>query len=150
MTENEFKKWFAYHASCFTGIHTWLAKIPVVATEEGLCRAGVLEAWCRTLAHVDADAAKEATDALFLGTEDEPKAYDRHPATIVRIARAHTKPISSDIVPRMVDDEWAYNCLQCHDTGIISCWHPKSMYAMRDGTFGQAFTAYSCTTACTC
>lgn len=43
-----------------------------------------------------------------------------------------------------------YRCLKCRDVGVLAVWHPASMHAVLDGTFGPPRTRSEIFVACSC
>lgn len=127
MTRDEFRAWWRHHAARFTGLRTWLERIPEVD------RRDVLAAWFVALRWVALETAKEASERLF-GDERAPP-YDRHPAAIRRIAAEieHEQRASRRSRPCRADGVETVACTDCEDTGVVVCWHPLSVEAARRG-----------------
>jgi len=154
MTRDEFNDWFLYHAACFTGIHTWLRKVPGKPREGQPGRADVLAAWARALSRTDLDDAKAATDKLFEGAEEPPRSYEKHPAAVAAIARKIRGKRGDDSSgPRYIDGHETFHCTRCQDDGRVFCWHTLSMKAAADklrGASKKLSPIYSCVVACDC
>lgn len=133
MTTAEFREWFAYHRSRFTGINGWLEKYPVEARSEGdVTRASIRDAWESVVRRASLVDAKDATDALFRGDEQAPRSFDEHPQTIMRLTyRAkHNAPRKA---LRYIDDQEVFQCGLCCDRGYVPVYSAKTLIAIRDG-----------------
>lgn len=59
--------------------------------------------------------------------------------------------ISRHILPVVpFEKQNRYRCLKCRDVGVLAVWHPASMHAVLDGTFGPPRTRSEIFVACTC
>jgi hypothetical protein len=160
MTDREFTEWYAHHRASFPGIDRWLTKLDKDAQHDDDMRsADVLRRWRACLRDVDQADAKAATDAMMRGDLDEPRSWDSHPKAIRRAAigrRADRKIAAHGGGPtKYRTDEngetvAVYHCPECLDDGLILVWHPTSMEAMREGTFGRPRTVYQCGVRCPC
>jgi len=155
MTDSEFNEWFSCHASCFTGLHSWLRKFPATDAEAKQrhqpTQERILQRWFRVLEDVDLADAKEATDRLHSGEEDEPKGFDKHPGAVRGIARKlRTGGASSgrEEGPRVVGGVEVVDCVTCQDWGRLWVWHPDDMGRALAGRLGPPYR--SCHVACTC
>jgi len=144
MTYPEFQDWFRSHASHFTGLAAWLSKLPEKSTSALTPgREDILHAWFAVLRDVDLAPAKEATAEMFRGAEETPKNFDAHPAAIRRIAHAGREPERR----HYAHTQDTYRCLDCLDTGVVLCWHPETVAAVKkSGEFTQPLyrTAVPC------
>ena len=124
MTADEFDTWFEEHTACFTGIHSWLAKVPEKE------RDTVIRMWRRALAYVDLDDAREATVKLFSGEAERPRSFDDHPSCVRRLAdkRRCSRQLGR-LRRRFVDGEEVFACRECLDDGRMIVWHQASMRA---------------------
>lgn len=155
MTWDEFQEWLVYHASGFTGLHSWLSKMPenraVARSESEPTQHDVLQRWYRCLDDVDLKDAKRASDSLLSGDEAEPRGYDKHPAAVAAIARRlhGSRPSGArEEGPRFIHGEEVVTCLLCRDWGRFSVWHPESM--KRVAAEGLNPPHYVCAVSCTC
>ena len=148
MTWDEFKgDWFPAHCAAFTGIRAWLAKIS--RGDGAPTEAQIVKGWYNVLREVDLEAANAATARMHAGDIEEPKGFDRHPAAIRRACGVQRQ--RRDTEPRFdADGNQMFSCRDCLDSGYVLCWHPTSMKAMRDGTFGNPYTVYSAYVVCHC
>lgn len=142
MTREEFERWWMHHASRFTGLHSWMSKIPAAT------RGAVMDAWAAALAGTDYEAALQASGRMFAGEEDKPVGYDEHPAAIVRIAAKLRTAARQTMTPRTVDGQPTYRCLDCRDFGWVICWHPKTVKQARAGNLSPPL--YTTAVACHC
>ncbi len=165
MTPGEFKTWFRYHASRFTGVAKWLGAFPKTTTGEQPTQSDVLGAWRDALSRTELDDARRATDLMHSGKEAEPRGFDRHPAAIrmiaMRLQAALPSPVSR---PKRIDGKETFDCPQCRDDGRVSIWHHVSVAAavesvrptpVPDGAqphpkLGEPNTVHSETVYCTC
>lgn len=133
-------------ASCFPEVSDWLAKQTVETAKQ----------WRESLGRLDYHAAKDAIAAFHRGDLKFPASWSQWPAEIARQSRK--QPKSTYRPQRYIGGEPVVSCLVCQDTGVVFCWHPKSMRAMSDklrnteGTakFGQRGTMYTCSVRCPC
>lgn len=150
MTESEFRQWLSHHTAAFPAIRSWLAKLPA-GERDGLAgQAEVLRAWDRILRDVPYEDAIAATDALARGDEEEPRAYDRHPAAVRAIARRLAAQRGRGRPgPAILDGQETYACLVCRDSGLVTIYHARTLALARRGelTPGRVYTAAA---ACQC
>lgn len=147
MTNDEFQRWFAHHRTCYPRIDVWLGRLKGEYDSKA-----VLRNWYKALQDVELEYAIAATDAMFRGDFEEPREWDQHPRAIRKAAHADAagRRSSVDAEPQYIGGTRVYRCQHCLDLGLRIVWHPKSMQAIRDGTFGGSFTVYSCSVRCTC
>ncbi len=148
MTNDEFQRWFAHHRTCYPRIDAWLGRLKGEYDSKA-----VLRNWYKALQDVDLEDAMTATDAMFRGDFAEPREWDQHPSTIRKSAKgfaANRRTTTFESKPRFINGEPVYHCRDCLDQGLLTVWHPQSIKAMRDGTFGGTFTEYTCAVRCTC
>ncbi len=155
MNAIEFDDWFVFHAARFTGLHSWLSKLPANPPPGMPGRKDVLDAWREALANVGLADAKRATERLFAGEEEKPASYDDHPRAIVRIAgRLHAEHYGSR--RRYVDGQETYDCPLCEDEGVVWCWHPDAIKAVagltnaNTGSPHALIAPYKTCVCCTC
>lgn len=137
MTDAEFKQWLKKHRSCFTGLNAWFSRLPKPGTErEGEPNVSdVLKRWYSALRDIELANAEEATEAMFAGRLDEPKGYDRHPASIRAYAlrlRDDRGYGSGDVERRYVDGHEIFRCAVCEDEGWVPIWHPATVKRVAD------------------
>lgn len=152
MIETEFtRRWLPHHTAQFTGILSWLGKVPKVAAPGMPSQADVLKAWYRQLSRLDMEDAIAASDELAHSPEDlQPRSFDRHPAAILAIARRLRRDRGAETHrPQYVDGRETFRCTTCQDTGAIVVWHPRTVADMKAGRF-QRGRSYTCSKACTC
>ncbi len=151
MTQDEFQHWFRHHAANFTGLMTWLGKIPKTADPGMPNQLDVTTAWYRQLASLDVAVAIAASDELAGSPEQfQPRSFDRHPAAIFAIAkrlRRDSEPQHQG--PRYVDGRETFRCAVCQDTGAVVVWHPRTIAAVRASTFEWKY-AYETAVPCSC
>jgi len=159
MTKKEFLKWWELHVALFPGLQTWIDR-SVPDTRRDKFFAG----WQRALSRAEPDDADTASDLLFSGEENLPRAYEKHPmavAVIARRLRADRERKRSQARQQSLGDTVA--CLQCRDHGHISCWHPISCtfadpqrrgpaapIALPEAELGDRGTLCSTAIACVC
>jgi len=156
MTDAEFNEWFSYHASCFTGLHSWLRKFPAATDAQAKqnhqsTQERILQRWFRVLEEVGLADAKKATDRLHSGEEDEPKGFDKHPGAVRRIARKvrpGAQRAGREEGPRIVGGVESVDCVTCQDYGRVWVWHPDDMGRAAAGKLEPPFKP--CYVACTC
>jgi hypothetical protein len=149
MTPDQFDLWFAKHVNCFTGINTWLAKLPR-ESDTGSSKQGVIAEWRRTLHRVEYEDAVAATEALHDGSEEDPRSFDKHPGAVARIAGKLHKA-APPRRPLRIGEEETFACLLCKDYGAFTCWHPESMdKASPRNDLVLEMPLYQCAVACTC
>ena len=155
MTWEEFEDWFSYHASRFTGLHTWLGKYAEsradARNEREPTQESILQGWFHTLAQVDLADAKRATDLLHAGDEPEPKGPDKIAGAVAQIARRMRTGAGwtgREEGPRIVGGVETVDCVTCQDWGRVWVWHPEDMARAAAGKLKPPFR--SCHVACTC
>ena len=156
MTWEEFQEWFSYHATGFTGLHSWLRKFPETPTdareETQPTQERILQRWFRVLESTELADAKRASDLLHDGTEAEPKGFDKHPGAVRAIAaksRTGRGGRGRQQGPRYVNGEEVVDCLLCQDWGRFSVWHPCVLADVHNGKPIRP-PYYTCARSCTC
>lgn len=115
-------------------------------------RSETQAAWREATRRVDLDDAKEVVRLIHAGEETEPKSFSRWPAAIATGGRrlgqqARAASRRSTSLPRVVDGEYVYDCLQCRDIGMVTVWHPQTLAELAGGDLATLYTAV---VACTC
>jgi len=157
MTRDEFNEWFLFHAASYAGIHTWLRKFPADPPEGMPGRGDILDAWARALSHTDLEAAKQASERMFAGLENEPRSYEKHPAAVAAIARKLRAGRGAGVPdgPHYVDGVETFHCPLCKDEGRVFVWHAHSMAVVagliaQGKSLGDGVPLFSAVVACTC
>jgi hypothetical protein len=136
MTEVEFKEWLSFHAARFPSLSSWLGKIREQPPAGMPSRSDILGAWFDTLCPLTLEQAKGAS-RLMHGQPDaeQPKAADRHPATILAIVRKIRGAASVPVwKPRRdVDGQETFACLICRDTGAVSVFSGDTIRRIKAG-----------------
>lgn len=149
MTNDEFRLWFSRHCSAFTGLASWFAKLPDQPREGSFesSKVGLMRSWYGVLAGTDLADALEATGVMF--RDDTDVMFDRHPATIRRIAQQLSAPRRmADRAKSWQTRDERFRCAECLDSGFRTVVHPKTV---RDWLEGKATgVMFRCCVACTC
>ena len=132
MNRDEFARWLTHHRAAFTGLGTWLDRLPD--------QAETLHAWFRVVRWIEFEDAKAASDQMFADGESIP--YDRHPATIRAKANDQERQRRSNSRAVYVDGSPTVKCRTCQDQGLVCVV----------GSRGEAFPGYrySAAVACNC
>lgn len=165
MTNAEFTDWFRHHLANFPSVIGWLTKFPTKPRHEcDPTQADIRDRWEKCLADVSLAEAQAATDALFRGDEPLPRIFDEHPQTVRRLAfrsRNASREASYDHGV-YVDGEPTVRCRDCSDVGLVTCYHRKTVKAMRTGKLrleqddkqryfvGPPFSWYTVCVVCHC
>lgn len=129
----------------FPEVADWLVKHPDAVAK-----------WRESLSLLDFRSAMDSLAGFHRGDLKPPTSWGLWPA---EIARQTKRQAVNTVRPyRVIDGHDVYSCLACRDSGMVLCWHPKSMRAMsnklrgKDGEphFGQRGTLYTCTVRCYC
>jgi hypothetical protein len=108
MIDDEFRDWLRYHKAAFPGLGDWLRKNPDTVAH-----------WERALADVDAEAARDATDAMLAGAVETPRGYTEHVRTIRSMAKEIQFADRDDRRPARIDGYVVYDCALCLDSGFV-------------------------------
>lgn len=136
MNVAEFKEWFDYHVTAFTGVEAWFNK-------QGAARAAAIKSrWADILKLVDLKLARMATDKMFSGEIEEPKGFDRHPAAVRNYAKA---------VGALAVKEGASDCI-CGGSGMLDVMADCRWKGKRAFIPGEKFNHrdHLVTVACPC
>lgn len=125
MNTSDFQTWLAEHDAYFPGVDGWIGKQ----------RDRTLEIWRETLGFVSLKAALAASKAMYEDTELQPKGFGHHAVEIRRLAISFSSKVIDAPVEKYVGGQRVYSCLACSDSANRIVVHPKTMAAIRGGTF---------------
>lgn len=132
MTHDEFRTWWKDCTTIAPSLAAWAAK---VEKTKGSDIRGTMKYWEK---HMDCVSLTEATDAFEHIMNDKPPKFDRDfeniPRAVVRTARGISTMSPST---RTIDGKMTVACNICQDIAFVTVWHPKSVAAMKAGTFGE-------------
>ncbi len=159
MTQDEFQRWFRHHAANFTGLVSWLGKIPKTPDPGMPSQLDVTTAWYQQLASLSIDLAIAASDELAQSPEQfQPRSFDRHPAAVLAIGKRLQRDREPEHRgPRYVDGHETFRCQTCQDFGTVTVWHPKTVALAQaeklkptTADAARAFQLYEHSVRCTC
>jgi len=149
MTRDDFDNWLEVHTACFPGVDDWLRKMGESK------RVGVLTEWFHLLWETPAEDAIRASRAMHADDNLEPKGHGKHPVAILRIARSYSRERARAVEQKArwfapVDGDTTFACRDCHDCGLIECFHPKTIAEIKRAADGDRVKVYRITRACDC
>lgn len=145
MNTSDFQTWLAEHDGYFPGVDAWVGKQ----------RDRTTEIWQETLGFVSLKAAKAASRAMYEDEELRPKGWGDHAVAVRRLAISFSAKVIDAPVEKYVGGHRVYACHHCSDSANRIVIHPKTMNAIRGGTFrvygcGPGTPLLTCAVWCDC
>lgn len=136
MTSDQFNEWFEFHTKCFPSVRQKVS--------ENDCWVP----WKRSLASVDMETAKRASQELFNIESDVW--WEKHPGRIRAIAsRLRQSENKAESWTQCKDyREQRFKCYLCRDTGLVSVYQGEAYHAILEDRYQRKKHFRTVTVAC--